>query len=65
LAALSWVSVEPLNYKETHYRFGEKCMNCKFKDEKPEMILCIKYGVEVMPHCVCDSWERDGIARVH
>jgi hypothetical protein len=57
--------VETPNYKETHYRFGEKRRNRNFKDEKSDCILCIKYEVEVMPAFVCDNWERDGVLRVH
>jgi len=57
--------MEPPNYKETHYRFGEQCRNCKFKDEKPDTLFCSKYGLHVMPHFVCDNWERDGMVRIH
>jgi hypothetical protein len=41
--------VEPPNYRDTPYRFGKMCQNCKFKDEQPLNISCKKYGGEVMP----------------
>ncbi len=57
--------VDPPNYQDTPYRFGKMCGNCKVKDEGQHSTSCKKYGVRVKPAYVYDSWESDGVFRVH